>query len=380
MQIHLPELSVIILVGNDESGKRAFCKRNFKKEESVRMDDLENLELRLKEGKLSVVNLGNEDDNTLDEIVHLARKFHVTLTALLFQDSLAESKKQSVKSQVQFLKQKGIKKIEVLEPHIKTEHIKINRLKSKNDKKELHGPFDMIGDIHGCYDELCALLIKLGYEVEEEQCTAYSPANRKVVFLGDLVDRGPKITEVLKLVMQMVRDGQAYCVLGNHDGKLQRKLHGSNVKVIHGLENTMEQLAKESNKFKDEVREFLDKLVSHYVFDEGNLVVAHAGLKEKFHGRESGKIRDLAMYGETTGQLDAYGLPVRLDWSKDYKGTALVVYGHTPQANVRVVNNTVNIDTGCIFGGYLTAFRYPEKEIVQVKAKQTYYESPRPFL
>ncbi|MBP3886614.1 MAG: metallophosphoesterase [Cellulosilyticum sp.] len=260
------------------------------------------------------------------------------------------------------------------------EDVVIKRIKLSNNKREIKGPFDIIGDVHGCYDELCELLEKLGYEVDAKQHQVHAKSGRIAVFCGDLVDRGPKIVEVLKLVMNMVEEGTAYVVIGNHDSKLQRKLHGANVKVIHGLEMTLEQLDKESPTFIMKVQDFLDGLVSHYVFDEGRLVVSHAGLKEKFHGRESKVIRDLAMFGETTGKLDEHGFPERLDWSKDYKGKALVVYGHTPRAEAKVSNYTINIDTGCVYGGKLTAFRYPEQEIVSVKAKATYYESVKPIV
>jgi protein phosphatase len=125
---------------------------------------------------------------------------------------------------------------------------------------------------------------------------------------------------------------------------------------------------------------FLDDLVSHYVFDDGKLVVAHAGMKESMQGRGSAKVRDFALYGETTGETDDFGLPVRYNWSADYRGKALVVYGHTPVPEPLWLNGTVNIDTGCVFGGKLTALRYPEREIVSVPAKATYYESRKPFL
>jgi len=139
------------------------------------------------------------------------------------------------------------------------------------------------------------------------------------------VDRGPKITEVLKLVMGMVKSGIALCVPGNHDVKLLRKLNGRDVQITHGLDRTLEQLAKEPQEFIEEVKAFIDGLVSHYVLDDGKLVVAHAGMKEEFQGRGSGKVREFALYGETTGETDEYGLPVRYDWASDYRGKALVV-------------------------------------------------------
>ena len=142
----------------------------------------------------------------------------------------------------------------------------------------------------------------------------------------------------------------------------------------------MRQLEKESPEFRQEMAKFLDGLISHYVFDDGKLVVAHAGLKESMQGRGSGAVREFAFFGETTGETDEFGLPVRYNWAADYRGKALVVYGHTPLPEPLWLNNTVNIDTGCVFGGSLTALRYPEKEIVSIRAHATYYESKRPFL
>lgn len=126
--------------------------------------------------------------------------------------------------------------------------------------------------------------------------------------------------------------------------------------------------------------DFLDGLVSHAVLDDGRLVVAHAGMKEVYQGRSSGRVREFALFGETTGETDAFGLPVRLQWARDYRGQAAVVYGHTPVAEAEWVNNTINIDTGCVFGGRLTALRWPERELVSVSAGRTYYEPAKPFL
>jgi len=119
--------------------------------------------------------------------------------------------------------------------------------------------------------------------------------------------------------------------------------------------------------------------VSHYRLDGGNLVAAHAGIRQEYIGRASARIRDFCLYGDTTGGTDDLGMPVRLDWAEDYRGDALVVYGHMPVATVRPKNNTWCIDTGCVFGGKLTAFRYPERETVSVDARKQYYQPVRPF-
>ena len=188
------------------------------------------------------------------------------------------------------------------------------------------GPFDVIGDVHGCYGELCALLDRLGYAEPRSTAArcAVIPDGRRAIFLGDLVDRGPGIVETLRLVMDMVAAGSALCVPGNHEMKLLRKLNGRNVNVSHGLAETLAQLdalpEPERDAFTADVRAFLDGLVSHYWLDGGKLVVAHAGLREEMQGRGSGAVREFALYGETTGETDEFGLPVRFDWASEYRG------------------------------------------------------------
>ena len=381
MQIEMPELSVIALIGGNRGEKLTFTKNNFSQSEILNLDELEySAGKRLEEAKLTVINVTNLQEKIYEAIVKLGKKYYCEPIAIVFNTSWLISEEMSIKDLVATLEKKGFKKIYLLNNQDEIKNTKVRRIKLANNKRDIHGPFDIIGDIHGCYDELYELLEKLGYVVDQDYDTAYSTKNRKAVFLGDLVDRGPKSPKVLRLVMSMVKEGRAYCVIGNHDGKLLRKLKGSKVQEIHGLEKTLEQLEHESEQFIQEVKQFLEGLVSHYVFDAGKLVVVHAGLREALQGRESKKVRDLAMFGETTGKLDEFGLPVRLNWSEAYKGSAFVVYGHTPQAKARIINNTINIDTGCVFGGKLTAFRYPEKEIIDIPARQIYYESARPFL
>ncbi len=398
VQIDLPELSLVALIGRDSSEKSHLIKKNFKEEEILAFDYFKGLVddendgtakdtvfealyhaaiKRLEEAKLTVIDAEYIQQKDRKNIVALAKKYHCFPVAIIFNEPEVINEK---KYEIRSLEKEGFRYVYLLNSEEEVSHAEVLRTKLYNNKKDIHGPFDIIGDIHGCYDELCELLEKLDYVVEQEAYRAYSPKGRTVVFVGDLVDRGPKNMEVLKLVMSMVKSGVAYCVLGNHDGKLQRKLKGSNVQVAHGLEKTLEQMSHESESFIEEVKLFLDGRISHYVFDDGKLVVAHAGLKEKLQGRGSRRIRDLAMFGETTGEKDHFGLPIRLNWSKAYYGKAFVVYGHTPRESVKIANNTANIDTGCVFGGKLTALRYPEKEIVDAKAKAIYYEPARPLL
>nr|WP_307989659.1 metallophosphoesterase [uncultured Niameybacter sp.] len=401
MELTIPELSIVSFIGESSSVKLDFIKKYFHKSEVITIDELEvQGSTRLEKGELVGIELTQLDEESHIEIVRLGKKYHCMPVAIVFNpevlleqlntkrknkkedknknENKRVGKKRSALPNIEtYLLQKGYKKVYVLNDVDATQNAKVQRTKLINNKKDIHGPFDIIGDIHGCYDELCELLEKLDYIVDKSTGTAYSPESRIVAFVGDLVDRGPKIVEVLKLVMSMVKEGRAYCVRGNHDGKLERKLRGSNVQIIHGLEKTLEELKGETEIFKQELKDFLEGLPSHYVFDEGKLVVAHAGLKEKLQGRESPIIRDLAMFGETTGKVDEFGLPIRLNWSEHYKGSALVVYGHTPHLQAKIINNTINVDTGCVYGGKLTAYRYPEGEIVEVEAKEVYYESVR---
>jgi hypothetical protein len=227
----------------------------------------------------------------------------------------------------------------------------------------------VVGDVHGCHVELVHLLRELGYSPE-----GVHPEGRKVAFLGDLVDRGPDTPGVLRLVMAMVAAGTAISVRGNHEEKLVRALKGHDVHVGHGLEHSLDQLARETPRFRAEVLEFCDSLVPHYVLDGGKLVIAHAGLPERYHGIESARTRALALWGIHTGKYDARGFPVRHPWARDYRGAAMVLYGHTPIEEPEWVNGTLCLDTGCVFGGSLTALRYPERELVSVPARRAWYE------
>jgi protein phosphatase len=423
VNITIPELSLVVLIGPSGCGKSSFARAHFKPTEVLSSDfcrglvsDDENAQeatndafdvlhyiarKRLAAGRLTVVDATNVQPEGRKPLVVLAREFHVLPVAIVlnlpeklchernqnrpdrqFGPHVVRNQSQQLRRSIRGLEREGFRHVFVLSTPEEVSSVAITRQPLWNNLKHEHGPFDIIGDVHGCYEELAALFVQLGYQIESGPAGAKAipPDGRRAIFVGDLVDRGPKIPEVLRLVMNMVEDGTAFCVPGNHDVKLIRKLKGRDVQLTHGLADSIEQLDRETPEFKQAVVKFLDDLVSHYLFDDGKLVVAHAGMKEEMQGRGSGKVRDFALYGETTGETDEYGLPVRYNWAAEYRGKALVVYGHTPVAQPEWLNRTINIDTGCVFGGKLTALRYPEKELVSVPAQQTYYKSAKPFL
>ncbi len=278
------------------------------------------------------------------------------------------------------LEREGFRYVHVLDSPEAVDAAQIERTPLWSNRVAEHGPFDLIGDVHGCYDELCELLDQLGYAPHTEAGRRHAQG-RRAIFLGDLVDRGPAVVESVRLVRRMVATGQAFCVPGNHDAKLLRYLNGAKVTINHGLDKSIAQIEAlpedERATWVAEYRAFLDSLVSHLVLDGGDLVVAHAGMKESYQGRASGRVRAFALFGETTGEIDELGLPVRVNWAADYRGRAAVVYGHTPVPEPVWLNNTLNIDTGCVFGGRLTALRWPERELVSVPAQRIYAEPRR---
>jgi diadenosine tetraphosphatase ApaH/serine/threonine PP2A family protein phosphatase len=238
--------------------------------------------------------------------------------------------------------------------------------------------FDLIGDVHGCADELDELLVRLGYLWDSDYGIFAHPGGRQAVFVGDLVDRGPDSPSVLQLVMNMVNEGEALMVLGNHDDKLRRALIGRKVTLTHGIDKTLRQLEERGNTFCGKVIDFLARQPWKLILHDSRLLVAHAGLAEKYQEREDDAARAKALYGETDGTKDANGYPTRIDWSGKYKGRRIVVHGHIPVMEPTVNNNVWNIDTGCCFGGHLTALRYPEFQLVQVEANEAYWPHKDP--
>jgi protein phosphatase len=432
MKINLPELSLVVLVGTTGSGKSTFARTHFKPTEIMSSDffrglvsDDENDQSatgdafdalhyvagkRLAAGRLTLIDATNVQQDARKPLVALARKYHVLPVAIVldipericedrnrerpdrqFGPHVLRRQRLDLKRSIKGLGREGFRHVWILKPE-DVEAVEVTREPLWNNKKNVHGPFDVIGDVHGCGDELESLLTTLGYEaVERHEGVGLDagpvyrhPDGRQAVFVGDLVDRGPRVLDTLRIVRNMVEAGSGWCVAGNHEQKLLRALQGRNVQITHGLADSLAEIealrADDRPAFVEALKSWLDSLISHYVLDDGKLVVAHAGLKAEMQGRGSGAVREFALYGDTTGETDEFGLPVRLNWAADYRGKALVVYGHTPVPDAEWLNNTTDVDTGCVFGGKLTALRYPEREFVSVPALRTYYEPARPFL
>ncbi|WP_319056437.1 polynucleotide kinase-phosphatase [Streptomyces europaeiscabiei] len=409
------DLSLVVLIGASGSGKSTFARRHFKPTEIISSDfcrglvsDDENDQgatkdafdvlhyiagKRLAAGRRTVVDATSVQQESRKQLIELARKHDVLPIAIVLdvpEEVCAERNAartdradmprrviqrhtRELRRSLRHLEREGFRKVHVLRGVEEAENATVVTEKRFNDLTHLSGPFDIVGDIHGCASELDSLLGKLGY------VDGTHPQGRTAVFVGDLVDRGPDSPGVLRRVMSMVGSGDALCVPGNHENKYGRYLKGRNVQHTHGLAETIEQMEGESEEFKKQVREFIDGLVSHYVLDGGRLVVCHAGLPEKYHGRTSGRVRSHALYGDTTGETDEFGLPVRYPWAEDYRGRAAVVYGHTPVPTATWLNNTICLDTGAVFGGKLTALRWPERELVEVPAERVWYEPAKPL-
>jgi len=237
------------------------------------------------------------------------------------------------------------------------------------------GPFDIIGDVHGCLSELLELCTQLGYAIgrHDSRWLVTHPQARRLLLLGDLVDFGPDSPGVLSFVQDAMKSGGGLCVLGDHDARLAHALRGAMVPVSNGLQRSLDQLQATSLSTKAQIAEFLENLPCHLVLDSGRLVVAHAGLPERLHGSDSMETRRFAVHGESNQAFNVQGIPVRDRWAIEYLGETTVVYGHTPVEALRWIKRTICIDTGCVFGGRLTAMRYPEREFLSVPARQAYY-------
>lgn len=397
MKITIPEFCLTVLVGAPGSGKSAFAKAHFSADEIIAPVDghdgsemvedasrllREVIETRLQRRQLTVVDAPSLRRQDRAMLVQVAHQTYAQAVAIVFTSG---EQSHLLEESLEHIGQEDFLEVHVLSSEEEAAGVAIPRRRLRTDRRDERGPFDIIGDVHGCADELIALLAKIGYAIriegsgEQRRVISRVPAGRRAVFVGDLVDRGPASNDVLRIVMHMIREGQALAVPGNHDAKLLRWLKGSRVKMTHGIAETISQFDKEPDGFRHEVREFIEGLVSNLWLDGGRLAVAHAGIKAEMLGRASALIREFCLYGETSGETDEFGLPIRYHWAAEYSGETAVVYGHTPVPEAEWFNNTLCVDTGCVFGGKLTALRWPEREIVSVPAARAYAAAIRPF-
>lgn len=418
MQIQVPEFSLVFMIGPSGSGKSTFAAKHFHPTEIVSSDhyravaaddpnsrkasqDAFNLvhqiaDTRLKNRRLTVVDATNLQAQHRKPLIDIARRHDCPVTAVVMntpiQDCLDRNQSRTdrtvpehtirqqhrrLRQTIRNLQKEGVRRHHVLQGEQEANAVTtVERTKLRLDRRDLSGPFDIIGDVHGCYDELIALLDQLGYDTAAP--VPVHPEGRMPIYLGDLVDRGPASDRVLELAMNMVQEEAALCIAGNHENKLMRALKGNPIEITHGIQETLDQLEARTPEFRQQVLEFISKLSEHYILDEGRLAVAHAGVPERYQGRVSRRVRDFCLYGQVNGEKDEWGRPVRLEWALEYQGDAAVVYGHIPVDKPKWTNETICVDTGCVFGGSLTALRYPERELVSVPARRTYYEDPRP--
>lgn len=424
MMLEVPDFCLILLVGPSGAGKSTFAARHFgatevvssdrcramivddEAEQRVTPDAFELLNAivsrRLKWLRPTVVDATNLEVKARRSLLDLAKRHHCQAVAVVLdlppelcrernnaradrrvEPEVIDRQFETFRSSIQRIGKEGFLSVFRLDSPERVESARFRRRRMPPDFREETGPFDIVGDIHGCGDELEELLERLGYRFAGAAGWSH-PEGRKAVFLGDLTDRGPRNTEVVRTVLAMAREGNALACPGNHDDKLVRMLRGRDVKVDHGLERTREDFdalpEAERKRLSANLIAFYEGLPTHCVLDGGNLVVAHAGMRERLQGRVSPKVRKFALFGDITGEKDEKGFPIRRDWAANYRGRAMVVYGHTPVKSPVWRHRTINIDTGCVFGGKLTALRYPELEPASVPARKTYVEPPKPFL
>ncbi len=272
----VPALSLIVLVGASGSGKSTFAGRHFGRYETISSDVCRGLVSndetdqaasgpafdvlhyivgkRLAAGHLTVVDATNVQPEARKQLVAVARDHDVLPVAIVFDvpeqvcvernaaradrgfgAHVVRRQRDQLRRSMRGLAREGFRRVHVLRGVEEIDAASIVRERLFNDLRHESGPFDVIGDVHGCRSELESLLGRLGYAIAGDGTDAVHPEGRRAVFVGDLVDRGPDSPGVLRLVMGMVAAGHAYAVPGNHENKLVRALQGRAVQVSHGL-------------------------------------------------------------------------------------------------------------------------------------------------
>jgi len=420
--LRLPSPSLVVMVGPAGSGKSTFCRRTFRKSQIVSTDACRGLiagdeadqrasgaafalahrlaRERLRRGRLTVFDATSLDARARRPLVAMAVRHGVPAVAVVLDLPMAQCLdhdrrrgrrvgravigRQALRlaAGLRGLRSEGFAAVHLIRSAGAARRTRVSIAPSPLcDRSDDEGPFDIIGDVHGCALELVHLLRRLGYRRRSSRAPFEHPAGRRAVFVGDLLDRGPRIVEAARIAMRMVDSGSAFCVPGNHEMSFLDQVEQGDAEASPGTLKTIRQLealpGAARRRFLSQLRGFLMALPPHLLLDGGRLAVAHAGLTTRHFGRTSPEARRFAIFGETTGDRDRFGLPVRVKWAAGYRGRALVVYGHTPVREPEWIHNTVNIDTGCVYGGRLTALRYPEMFTVGVRALRGYYRPKR---
>lgn len=422
--MELRDPSLVLLVGSTGCGKSTFARRWFAPDEIVSSDHFRGVvcgdptdqsatveafalvhqvvEARLKRNLLTVVDATNLESRGRQPLLKLAKSHGVSATAIVldvpadvcvqrnrdrgdrgFPRSVVRHHVRQLANALRRMKRERIREVHVLRGVQEIADAELVRVRPRGWRHDLSGPFDIVGDLHGCAVELTALLRQLGWQVEVAPdgtpVDASHPDGRTLVFVGDLVDRGPEVAQTLRFAQALCEAGRALCVQGNHEKKLVRKLRKPDSNAGPGVRSSITQLEAADPTWVAAATDWMEALPGHLLLDGGALVIAHAGLAERYHGRTGGRARSFALYGDTTGERDQWGYPVRRDWAAGYEGAAAVVYGHTPMERAVWRNNTVCVDTACVFGGSLTAARWPERELVSVPARRGLWPRKAPL-
>lgn len=438
MKIHLPHAGIVLLIGASSSGKstwlqRAVDNKDISPSEIVSSDTFrilvsdtdfidtvsghpherelnveqyraitaeafsllqQTVEARCRLNKLTFVDATNLSEAERKVYFTMAKKQHVPIYGLLLdlpletllkQDELRENPRGKARMKQQARKIQEQKRVLKKEPFTRLyqassiEELQIVRHPSPL-YLEIGQGLDMIGDIHGCFDEMILLLEKLGYVSEDGLYT--HPDGRKLLSLGDIMSRGPKSLETMQFWQRHIEAGVAYMIDSNHGYKIARFLEGQKVTLRHGDELIEQELTTYEQQhgyvategLKRKLTDMLRQAPSHYVLTKNSVpyaVAVHAGIRDRYIGKDSPRIRDFCRYGDVTG-LTENGRPIRSDWYTEHQSPLLIIWGHDPQPKPLKINQTLNIDQGVVFGGALTALRYPEETVESVPAMQDY--------
>ncbi len=354
------------------------------------------IESRCRLNKLTIVDATHLHPSDRERYRNIARSHHLPILTLVFHTKeatllLRDSErdeprgKKRVKQQLQTFKQqlRLLKKERYARSYsiYEDETVRLIRPVTSPIELDVGKGLDIVGDIHGCFDEFLILLHKLGYQ----QNTAgfyIHPEGRKILSLGDIMSRGPKSLQTLQFFYNHIQAGLAYMVDSNHGWKIARWLDGKQVQLTHGDDKVEQEFlayehahgVEKAAKLKEQLKDLLLKAPSHYVLKKNGVATAvcvHAGIRDEWIGKQSHEISDIARYGETDGFDDAHK-PIRKDWTVHHKTNPLIIWGHDPRKKAMTVNGTLNIDQGAVFGGELTAFRYPERDLLSVDVETDY--------